>query len=142
VNIVTYRDYKNHHTDGEVFIDGEHFCHSLEDIGRPHGVKIPGETCIPEAAYNVAITRSTRWHKDMMLLYNCDDGCIRLGDTEYSGIRPHGGNTIADTHGCPLVAYNSDGKGRIWDRASDRLLEIVRAVIDDSGSVIWEFRKA
>jgi len=138
MEILVLRDYKNHHTDGEVFVDGERFCYCLEDIGRPEGVKIPEETCIPEGVYGVAISRSTRWHKDMLIL--CTDGttpAIKVGDVEWTGIRPHGGNTIADTHGCPLLAYHSDLAGKIWDRASDDLFYRVMAAIDAGESISW-----
>lgn len=144
MEILVTRDYKNHHTDGEVFINGsdERFCHCLEDIGRPSGVKIPGETCIPEGVYGVAISRSTRWDKDMMILYTDETThAIDVSGVEYTGIRPHGGNSIKDTHGCPLLGYKSDLAGSIWNRASDDLFDLVQDAIDAGESVTWTIEK-
>lgn len=138
MNILVIRKYKNHHTDGEVFIDGERFCYCLEDIGRPVGVKIPGETCIPEGVYGVAISRSTRWDKFMLILFtDATTHAIKAGGVEYTGIRPHGGNSIADSHGCPLLGYENDADGSLWNRASDDLFDLVRAAIDAGEGVTW-----
>ena len=144
MKIITKRDYKNHHTDGEVFIDesGERFCYSLEDIGRPIGIKIPGDTCIPEGVYSVGITRSYRWDKDMLILFNNDTDCsIDSCGIRYTGIRPHGGNSIKDTHGCPLLGHKTDLAGSIWNRASDDLFDLVKAAIDAGECVTWEFTR-
>ena len=141
MRIKVVRDYKDHHTDGELFIDGSalKFCNVLEDIGRPTGVKINGETCIPEGLYNVTISRSARWDKDMLLLYNNKhDYSVDSGGIKFTGIRPHGGNSIKDTHGCPLVGYNTDLAGSIWNSASGDLFGLVKAAMDDGYSVTWE----
>ena len=141
MKIKVIRTYKNHHTDGELFIlneNGIRFCYTLEDIGRPAGVKIPGETCIPEGMYNVVISRSGRWGKDMLLLVNQDDGSICQAGVTFTGIRPHGGNCIKDTHGCPLLAYHTDLAGSVWKRASDDLFKLVLAAIDRGEVVTWE----
>ena len=142
MQILVKRSYKNRHTDGKLYINGlddDHFfCHVLEDVGRPSGVKIDGETCIPEGIYYVCISRSARWGKDMLLLYN--DHTTKYIDRDgvvFSGIRPHGGNNTKDTHGCPLVAYNSDEAGAIWNSASGDLFERVKQAIDDLDVVTW-----
>lgn len=151
MKIQVFREYKNHHTDGELFVindtdlikdlnDIPRFCYVLEDIGRPDGVKIPGETCIPEGKYNVVISRSTRWDKDMMLLVNQDDGSLIHNGIRFTGIRPHGGNSIKDTHGCPLLGFHTDLAGSIWKRASDDLFELVKAAIDRLEVVTWEIK--
>lgn len=140
MRIKVFRDYKNHHTDGELFIDDSalKFCCVLEDIGRPPGIKIAGETCVPEGMYKVAITRSGRWKKDMLLLYNNDNMCCERGGVEFSGIRPHGGNDVSDTHGCPLLGFETNHEGRIWNRASDDLFGLVKAALARGEQVTWE----
>jgi len=144
MEILVTRDYKNHHTDGELFINGsdERFCYCLEDIARPWGIKIPGETCIPEGHYSVAISRSTRWNKDMLILFTDETTyAIKANGVEYTGVRPHGGNNIKDTHGCPLLGYKSDLAGSIWNRASDDLFALVVAAIESGEVVNWDINR-
>lgn len=131
------RQYRDTYTLSELDVDSVLFCWVLEPVGRPWGVKIPGKTCIPEGSYNVDITVSNRWGKPMMILSNKRDKTIERAGVTFTGIRPHGGNTVDDTEGCPLVAYNSDNCGKIWARASDDLLVMVRKAKDNSEPVIW-----
>lgn len=136
--ITQLRTYRPDYTQSELYIaGGERFCHVLEDKKQPPGVKIPGETCIPEGAYRVSITLSTRWLKPMMLLSNTKDGAVERDGIRFTGIRPHGGNDIDDTEGCPLCAYKQDGMGRIWQRASDDIFDIVEAAIIGGQKVYW-----
>lgn len=109
----------------------------LEDVGRPTGVKIQDETCIPEGIYDVSITRSNRFKKDMMLLSNQDDGSIEGGGVRFTGVRPHGGNKTADTAGCPLCNFNTDHEGKQWGRASDAIFKVVKGWLDAGEEVQW-----
>ena len=133
------REYKESHTDSELYAcdDSERFCYVLEDVGRPNGTKIKSETCIPEGVYNVAISRSSRFKKDMILLYNQEDKTVSRFGVSFSGVRAHGGNDIDDTEGCPLTAYHSDFNGKVWGRASDDLLLKIKNWIDDGQEVLW-----
>lgn len=79
-------------TIGEMYIDGEFFCFTLEDKERPH--KIQNVTAIPKGKYEVVINFSNRFKKYMPLLLNVPN---------YTGIRIHSGNTSKDTEGCILV---------------------------------------
>lgn len=86
-------------TIGELLIDGAHECWTLEDVVRPRGVKIPGQTAIPSGRYQVVIDESKRFGCKMPhVLYSPS-----AGDAEFSGIRIHCGNTDKDTEGCLLV---------------------------------------
>lgn len=140
------RQYRDEYTLSDLFITQqgiietksvERFCYVLEDIGRPFGIKVQDETCVPEGAYYVDITTSQRWGKPMLILYNKPDRSIDRGGIRFTGIRPHGGNDVDDTSGCPLCAYNSDNHGKIWTRASDDLLDLVRSAKESGESVIW-----
>jgi hypothetical protein len=96
---------------GDLFIDGEFFCYTLEDEIRPEGVKVYGATCIDAGRYKVILTKSNRFKRIMPLLLNVPN---------FEGIRIHGGNDSKDTHGCPLVAFNTDYK-KIWGTAEKEL---------------------
>lgn len=86
-------------TIGELLVDGKHEAWTLEDVVRPDGVKIYGETAIPAGTYTVDITYSPRFKRDLPLL---------IGVKNFVGIRIHPGNTASDTDGCILVGQ---GKG-------------------------------
>jgi hypothetical protein len=72
-------------TIGTLYLDGVAECFTLEDVVRPGGVKVYGETAIPPGAFNVVVTKSQRFQRDL------------------DGIRIHPGNDAADTDGCILV---------------------------------------
>jgi len=81
---------------GEMFIDGQGFCQTLEDIERP--TKIYGETAIPVGTYRVVLTYSAKFRRVMPLL---------LGVPGFVGILIHNGNTNKDTKGCILVGIKA-----------------------------------
>jgi len=103
-------------TIGELLIEGEWFCFTLEDVERPE--KIPGETAIPTGRYALVITHSQRFDMNLPLLLNVPG---------FTGIRIHAGNTDADTRGCILVGKrtleNAIGESRA---ALDDLMEKLR----------------
>ena len=86
-------------TIGELFIDDEFECFTLEDQVREtdqpvESWKIPGNTAIPRGLYKITLDYSVRFQQTMP----------RLLDVEgFRGIRIHPGNTIHDTEGCILV---------------------------------------
>ena len=124
---------------GAIYIDGQKFCESLEDVARADGVKIQDETCVPPCVCNVKISYSRRFKRDMLLLYNQPDGSIIAGGIRFTGIRVHGGNDRDDTAGCPLVAFNELSDDRIQGTAERKLFAKVAAAIERSELVTWEF---
>lgn len=79
-------------TPGDLIINREVFCHTLEDIVRS-GVKIPGESAIPAGSYRIGLDFSNRFKKILPHLFEVPG---------FDGIRMHGGNTTANTEGCIL----------------------------------------
>jgi hypothetical protein len=130
------RTYEQDCTESDLYINGIQYCYVLEDVGRPHGVKINRETCIPEGHYKAVITRSTRFKKDMILLYNKEDMSVERFGVRFTGIRVHGGITIEHTAGCPLVGFKR-AQGKVYNSASDELLKRVQTAIDAGESIDW-----
>src|SRR5687768_17793259 len=104
-------------TVGELSINGEFECYTLEDKVRP--VKVKGRTAIPPGRYEVIINFSQRFQRQLPLLLNVPN---------FEGVRIHPGNTAANTEGCILVgdtkSENFIGQSRV---AFNRLFKKMKA---------------
>ena len=99
----------------KLYINGKYFSDALEDPDRGltdtmsleeiKKIKIKGNTCIPYGTYNVTITYSPRFKKNLPLINNVKG---------FEGIRIHSGNTPQDTEGCLLLGFNRV-KGQVVD---------------------------
>lgn len=86
------------YTLGKMYVDQVFLGHTCEDFDchleeHPED-KVYGRTAIPVGRYEVTLTHSQRFGKVMPLLVDVPG---------FSGIRIHGGNSAADTLGCPLL---------------------------------------
>lgn len=79
-------------TIGELAIDGVFECYTLEDVERE--VKIKSITAIPKGTYKVGISMSTRFKKELPILFEVPN---------FTGVRIHSGNVAENTEGCILV---------------------------------------
>lgn len=105
------------YTIGKLYLDGQYFCDTLEDVDRDLNKdgdiddkgeeKVYGETAIPAGKYNVELTMSARFGRVLPLIKDVP---------HFTGIRIHRGNTSFDTHGCILVGINSE-KGKVTNSA-------------------------
>lgn len=133
------KEYFARTTIGDLFIDGERFCYTLEDTVRAANIKVAGETAIPQGRYNVSVTYSSRFKRDMPIVYTEKDGItLRANGQSFRGIRIHGGNTHENTEGCPLVAYNRPSKETIQGTAEKDLTQKIKEAIMAGENVILE----
>lgn len=101
-----HKDY----TVGQLYIDDEFFCFTLEDEvrekdGEPvEKWKVKAETAIPRGIYDVVFQDSPKFGPDTLTL---------LKVPGFSHIRIHSGNTAKDTEGCIIVGYRVNSKGVI-----------------------------
>ena len=117
-------------TVGELAIDGQFECFTLEDVVRPDNIKVPGATAIPTGDYSVQITLSPRFGVRMPLL---------IGVPGFVGVRIHPGNTDADTQGCILVGQvEQDGVLYRSRLAYDRLFGKMDAALLVGDAVMIE----
>lgn len=113
-------------THGDLSVDGEWECYTLEDVVRPD--KIKGRTAIPEGTYSVTMEHSPRFGPDTLTVNDVPN---------FTGVRIHAGNTEHDTEGCPLVGQLrlETGIGRS-KAALDALKPKVKAALDE-GDEVW-----
>lgn len=78
---------------GRLSINGIHECFICEDPVRADGVKIKGNTAIPAGRYEIIITLSPRFKRELPILLNVPN---------FEGIRIHSGNHEGHTEGCLL----------------------------------------
>lgn len=123
------RTYKGkEYTIGKLFINGKYFCDTLEDCIREE--KIAGETAIPFGKYEVTISYSPRFKKNLPLLLNVPN---------FEGVRIHNGNTKDDTEGCILVGFNK-AKGKVLDSKVTfaKLMGIIKHIYEGNEKIELE----
>ena len=85
------------YTLGRMYVDGLPFGATCEDTDRELELypeaKVKGKTAIPRGLYHLTVTFSNRFQRQMLLI---------LAVPGFEDVRIHGGNTAADTEGCPL----------------------------------------
>ena len=109
-------------TIGELFIDNKFICYTLEDVDRKieeGGKKIYGETAIPRGTYEVKITFSERFQKQLPLL---------LEVPQFEGIRIHSGRDIVtnkDTSGCLIPCMKTNIGYQKSKEATRTVIELI-----------------
>ena len=95
------------YTIGKMYIDGNYFCDTLEDVDRGINqkdsldtikkIKVVGATAIPTGTYKVIVNMSPKFQRNLPRLIDVPG---------FEGILIHRGNTDKDTAGCILVGEN------------------------------------
>lgn len=135
VKRITPIDYP--YTIGKMYIDGDYFCDTLEDRVRDINkngkfdngeVKVAGETAIPYGRYQVVVTMSPKFKRELPRLLNVPN---------FEGILIHRGNTDKDSSGCILVGENKV-KGKVINSTpyEQKLVSILKE-IQNKGEEIW-----
>lgn len=97
----------------------DRWCWTCEDVVREiPGVdvavwKVQDQTAIPQGVYRVRFTYSPRFHRELPELEDVPG---------FSGIRIHPGNSSADTAGCVLPGFDTDGTHVFESRAAYGLI--------------------
>ena len=118
LNLLLMRDtFTTKSTLGKLYINGQFFCYTLEDVVRGKGIKINKETAIETGCYPVKITYSNRFKRNIPILSS-----VPL----FTGIRLHGGNKADNTDGCILIAYNKINNDTIQGTAEKDLTKILK----------------
>lgn len=106
MNLVLERKVLNKEsTEGNLYVNGKWFCHTLEDVVRAKPgewkkeFKVYAKTAIPYGRYRVMVTYSPKFKMPLTAILNVPD---------FIGIRIHNGTTERGSAGCPLVSYISD----------------------------------
>ena len=103
---------KEKYTIGNLYINGVFFSNTLEDTVRDLNkdgifncgeLKISGHTAIPYGEYEIKVTYSPKFKRELPILLNVP---------HFEGIRIHRGNTEKDSSGCVLVGENKQ-KGKV-----------------------------
>ncbi len=106
------------YTIGDLFIDGEFFCNTIEDTVRELPKicsdtsrgrsctckeKVYAKTAIPVGSYKITLEYSPKYKRKMPYLHDVP---------HFLGILIHAGNTEEDTAGCIIVGENTV-KGKV-----------------------------
>ena len=128
------------YTMGQLYVDGELICDTLEDVDRNlnqhmseeviRQKKVYGETAIPRGTYSVTLNVfSSKFGSLPFYKETCDGKLPRLLNVPgYEGVLIHVGKRVENALGCILVGKKvgvgrlDDGKAafkKLWDKIKD-----------------------
>lgn len=106
MEIILERKFRNAtSTEGNMYINGKWFCHTIEDVVRARPgqwkkeLKVYAQTAIPYGRYQVMVTFSPKFKRDLTAVLNVPD---------FVGIRIHSGSSENSSAGCIIVSYKAD----------------------------------
>lgn len=131
IELIRDDDPSSPHNYGKLFVDKLFFGETLEDEDRyleQGGEKEYGNTAIPRGRYRVKLTPSQRFNRIMPEIM--DVPC-------FDGVRIHGGNTDADTLGCPLLGQVRTPQGIANCRGVNDRLYITLQAAEQRNEDVW-----
>lgn len=152
--VVIEREKNPVKTPGQMLVNAKHFGWVLEDVVRDNNHdgdlddegegKVYGETAIPFGEYKLIISYSNRFKKDMIQVINKPGGQIKFGENliDQCGVRIHGGNTVENTLGCPLLGANRKtdpaSYGDVYNckDINEKLIKLVKEAISRKEEII------
>lgn len=131
--------FKDNYTIGNLYIDDQFFCNTLEDKNRDLNkngrfdngeMKVYGETCIPFGKYKVTINMSPKFGRELPRLIDVPS---------FEGVLIHRGNTAEDSAGCILVGENKVA-GKVLNSTpyEERLVKVIKEAITHGEEVTIE----
>lgn len=131
--------FKDNYTIGNLYIDDQFFCNTLEDKNRDLNkngrfdngeMKVYGETCIPFGTYRIIINMSPKFGRELPRLIDVPS---------FEGVLIHRGNTAEDSAGCILVGENKE-KGKVLNSTpyEERLVKAIKEAITHGEEVTIE----
>lgn len=143
MELIIYRHFLENSTPGILYLvegngDEVKLCYTLEDPRRFPGVKVYGATCIPAGRFMVSTSISTRFKRQMPMIYNCANGYeLKAEGISFKGIRMHGLNKAEETLGCIGVGHKqTKDKTRIYQTAEKLVTAVIRDA-EGNGEEIW-----
>jgi len=114
---------------GKLSVNGVHECFICEDVVRKPGeAKVQGQTAIPAGRYEIKITLSNRFKRELPILLNVPG---------FEGIRIHSGNHEGHTEGCLLPGKTRNESGVFSSViATNNLILKIRTALD-KGEQVW-----
>jgi len=116
-------------TPGQMIVDNEFECFTLEDTYRKK--KIKHETRIPAGKYKAQLHPRSRFQPKYQRVFGAKHkGMILLRDVpEFTGILIHMGNRSVDTSGCILVGEEQNVRSDEIYRSKDAYRRVILPVI-------------
>jgi len=114
---------------GKLSVNGVHECFICEDVVRkPNEAKVHGKTAIPAGRYQVVITLSNRFKRELPILLNVEN---------FTGVRIHSGNHEGHTEGCLLPGKTRNESGVFSSvLATNNLILKIRNALE-KGEQVW-----
>ena len=102
---------------GSLYVGGVKICETLENKAK----------LIPCGEYNLNVSKSTKFGRMLPLVYNDE---VQM----HRGIRMHVGNSVKDTTGCILVAFERNGDRLVNSRIAESV--VTRLAANDAKLII------
>lgn len=141
VKLHLFRDYKKKdYTIGNLYVNGQRFCNTLEDTDRGLSMndslftikasKVYGKTAIPTGVYRIDMNTVSPKYSLKSKYQFCEGRVPRLINVPgFSGVLIHIGNGSEDTDGCILVGENK-AKGKVLN--STETFKKLYSILDEA----------